>query len=89
MNALHCRLQKSQKPCKNNFLCCQIKLARPGKTIIFFKLYSFNVWVALHINLTFAILCLLHELHVQCMQINEVHVQIVQRTKDIAKVGFT
>lgn len=35
--ALHCRLQKSQKPCKNNFLCCQIKLTRPGKTIIFFK----------------------------------------------------
>ena len=26
----------------------------------------------------------LHELHVQCMQIYEVHVQIVKRTKDIA-----
>ena len=47
------------------------------------------VWVALRVNFTFAItfavfLVFLHELHVQCMQIYEVHVQIEQRTKYIA-----
>ena len=31
-----------------------------------------------------SIFCFLHELHVQCMQIYEMHVQIVQRTKYIA-----
>ena len=62
-------------------------MARPEKTIIFLKLLF--GWLFIKNLLLQSFFCFLHELLVQCMQTNEVHVQIVQTTKDIAKDRFT